>query len=138
LLSECHPIAGVKTWTYDPAGNRLSQDFTQVGVRTLTNWTYDPADQLQTEITGAANTTFTFDGAGNQQLVAAPGQTTTNVWDQENRLRQILLPDGSRNTMSYRADGLRAHLVDEEGDKAQVWDSQGSSGYQDLLQERLP
>jgi hypothetical protein len=46
--------------------------------------------------------------------------------------------DGSRNTMSYRADGLRGHLVDAEGDKVMVWDSEGSSGYQDLLQERLP
>lgn len=72
----------------------------------------------------------TFDGAGNQQLVAAPGQTTTSVWDQENRLRQILLLDGSRNTMSYRADGLRAHLVDEEGDK--------SPGVGQPGQQRLP
>jgi hypothetical protein len=40
-----------------------------------------------------------------------------------------------RNTMSYRADGLRAHLVDAEGDHPMVWDSQGSSGYQDLLEE---
>src|SRR5438309_438787 len=37
LLSEYHPIAGVKTWSFDPVGNRLNQDFTQVGVRTLTN-----------------------------------------------------------------------------------------------------
>jgi YD repeat-containing protein len=41
LLSEYHPIAGVKTWTFDPVGNRLSQDFTQVGVRRLTIWAHD-------------------------------------------------------------------------------------------------
>jgi YD repeat-containing protein len=135
LLSEHHPIAGVKTWTFDPAGNRLSQDFTQVNIRTVTLWTYGPSDQIINETTGAAISTFTFDGAGNQQIVAAPGQTTTNVWDQENRLRQIIFPDGTRNTMSYRADGLRAHLVDADGDHPMVWDSQGSSGYQDLLEE---
>ena len=50
----------------------------------------------------------------------------------------VSLPDGTLNTMSYRSDGLRSQLADSEGNKAMVWDSQGSSGYQDLLQERLP
>jgi hypothetical protein len=39
--------------------------------------------------------------------------------------------------MSYWADGLRSRLWHSEGDKQMVWDSQGSSGYQDLLEERL-
>src|SRR5207244_3201201 len=68
LLSEYHPLAGAKTWTFDEVGNRLSQDHTQVGTRTLTNWVYDAADQLVTETTGTDVTTFTFDGAGNQQV----------------------------------------------------------------------
>jgi len=38
----------------------------------------------------------------------------------------------------YRPDGLRSRLVDTEGDKRMVWDSQGSSGYVDLLEENLP
>jgi hypothetical protein len=33
---------------------------------------------------------------------------------------------------------LRSRLMDEEGDKRMVWDSMGSSGYVDLLDERLP
>src|SRR5204863_9539046 len=72
LLSEYDPIAGVKTCTFDLAGNRLSQDFTQVNVRSLTNWSCDAADQLVTEITGASATTFTFDNTGNEQAVATP------------------------------------------------------------------
>ena len=40
--------------------------------------------------------------------------------------------------MSYRADGLRHQLGDSEGSKLMVWDELGSSGYIDLLQERLP
>jgi len=39
--------------------------------------------------------------------------------------------------MQYRLDGLRSRLVDTEGDKRMVWDSQGSSGYVDLLEENL-
>jgi len=40
--------------------------------------------------------------------------------------------------MQYRPDNLRSHLADSEGDKAMVWDSQGSSGYVDLLEEDAP
>lgn len=136
LLSEYHPLAGVKTWSYDPAGNRLSQDWTQAGMRTLTFWSYDPADQLVTEMTESAVTTFIFDGAGNRLLEQAPDGVTTNVWDSENRLVETELPNGVLNTMSYRAlDGLRASLSDSEGSWKMVWDTQGSSGHPDLLEE---
>jgi hypothetical protein len=33
---------------------------------------------------------------------------------------------------------LRSRLSESEGDKRMVWDSQGSSGYQDLVQEWIP
>jgi YD repeat-containing protein len=139
LLAENHPLAGVKTWTFDGAGNRLTQDHTQAGGRTLTNWVYDPADQLQTQTEGSSVTTFQFDGAGNQEVeLAMNGQRTTYVWDVENRLREIVFPTGERNTMAYRSDGLRHRLWDSEGNKLQIWDRLGSSGYQDLLEENTP
>ena len=59
-----------------------------------------------------------------------------NTWDSENRLREIVLPTGERNTMAYRWDGLRHKLQDADGDLRMVWDELGSSGYIDLLQER--
>jgi len=68
----------------------------------------------------------------------APSGTTTNVWDSENRLLGVQLPSGGLNTMSYRWDNLRHRLADSEGAKLMVWDELGSSGYIDLLQERLP
>lgn len=137
LLAEQHPLGVVQTWTYDPAGNRLSQDRTQVGIRSLTYWTYDAAEQLQDETTGAAVTQFAFDGAGNQTAVLAPEGRTTFVWDSENRLRESSLPNGTRNRMDYRVDGLRHRLWDSEGDKLMVWDVPGPTGYGDLLEERL-
>jgi YD repeat-containing protein len=51
----------------------------------------------------------TFDAAGNQQIEQAPGGTTTNVWDYENMRTAVLLPNGTRQTMTYNAD-LRQHL----------------------------
>jgi YD repeat-containing protein len=136
LLAENHPLGGAKTWTFDPVGNRLSQDQTQVGVRTETLWVYDAADQLQTQTAAGQVTTFVFDAAGNQAVeIAQNGERTTNVWDVENRLREIVLPGGERNTMAYRADGLRHRLHDSEGNKLKIWDRLGTSGYQDLLEE---
>jgi YD repeat-containing protein len=137
LLSEYHPVSGPKTWGYDPVGNRLSQAATWQGIATVTNWTYDSADQLVNQTANAQVTTFQFDAAGNQQVEHGPEGRTTYAWDGDNRLRGIALPSGALNTMAYRPDGLRTRLVDEEGDKAQVWDSQGSSGYQDLLEEAI-
>jgi hypothetical protein len=93
---------------------------------------------LQTEITGASNTTFTFDQAGNEQVVATPTVITTNSWDSENRLVGLALPPGGANTMAYRSDGLRHRLADSESDKVMVWDEHGSSGYIDLLEENQP
>ncbi len=138
LLSEDHPLAGIKTWSYDPAGNRLSQDFTQVGVRTHTSWTYDPADQLLVQDASGQLTTFLFDQAGNQQEESGPSGRTTYTWNQENRLVEVAQPDGSRSTMSYRADGLRYQLWEDGQDLRMAWDSQGTSGYQDLLEENQP
>jgi len=124
--------------TFRTAGNRLSQDATWQGIRTLTNWSYDAADQLMVQNAAGQLTTFQFDAAGNQQEESAPEGRTTYAWNQENRLLEIALPGGERNTMSYRADGLRFRLSDSEGDRRMVWDSQGSSGYQDLLEENVP
>jgi RHS repeat-associated protein len=116
----------------------VSEDHTQVGTRTFTEWAYDAADQLVTENRGGQVTTFGFDQAGNQELeVATAGGRTSYVWDSENRLRQLLLPTGARNTMEYRWDALRHRLHDSEGDKLQVWDPLGTSGYQDLLEENI-
>jgi hypothetical protein len=51
--------------------------------------------------------------------------------------RSCEMQKGSLNTMAYRYDTLRVQLFDSEGDERIVCDSQGTSGYQDLLHERL-
>jgi uncharacterized protein RhaS with RHS repeats len=76
---------------------------------------------------------WTYDLAQNP--VEAEGGRTTYTWNTGNRLLLIELPSGVRNTMSYRADGLRHRLVDTDGDKRMVWDSQGPTGYVDLVEE---
>ena len=55
-------------------------------------------------------TTFTFDGAGNQQIELGPSGTTTNVWDNEYMRTLVLLPTGARETMTFFADHRMARL----------------------------
>jgi RHS repeat-associated protein len=53
----------------------------------------------------------------------APGnQRTTNTWDGENRLTQVALPSGIRNTFSYNRDGQRVQKQDSGGTTKHVWD----------------
>jgi len=68
----------------------------------------DAANQLAMSIDSTGATTLAFDAAGNQPIGQAPPETTTNVWNYENRQTAVLLPCGVRETMTYSAD-LRQH-----------------------------
>ena len=45
--------------------------------------------------------------AGNQQIEQAPSGTTTNVWNYENQMTLVQMPNGSRVTMAYNANFRR-------------------------------
>jgi hypothetical protein len=47
------------------------------------------------------------DAAGNQQIERAPSGTTTNVWNYENQMILVQMPNGSRVTMQYNANFRR-------------------------------
>ncbi len=109
------------TYSYDPVGNR---SLMQSG-GALTTYTYNAANEPATSQTSAGTTTYTFDGSGNQFTSQAPGnQRTTNTWDGENRLTQVSLPSGIRNTFSYNGDGQRVVKQDSMGTTRHVWDGQ--------------
>ena len=57
----------------------------------------DPANPLSTSLDGTGTTNYSFDGAGNQTQVVAPGgAVTTSVWDDENRRTLVIEPAGGR------------------------------------------
>ena len=90
------------TFVYDPVGKQLQQS--ACGVVTVS--TFDAAnqlDQLVTSIGPSGTVTYTFDGAGNQQIDHAPEGITTHVWNYENQETGEVLPSGARVTMSYTA-----------------------------------
>ena len=82
------------------------------------------ANQLTTSQDASGVTTYTYDLAGNLQLVEQPsGQRTTNTWDDQNRQTAVLLAGGTV-TSAYRFDGLRHEKADSEGVTKYVWDFQ--------------
>jgi hypothetical protein len=60
-------------------------------------------------ISSAGTTTFVFDQAGNQQIEQLLTGTTTNIWNYENQLAEVVLPTGQRVTMMYNADFRRVY-----------------------------
>src|SRR5207249_1324157 len=110
------------TYTYDPAGNRLTKAaggttsytydkadriaaagavaYTLNANGNLTNrgadtFTYDQANRLKTAVISGTNTTYVYDGDGKLARKTVGGATTSNVYDVNGGL-PVLLTDGAR------------------------------------------
>ncbi|KAB2900813.1 MAG: RHS repeat protein, partial [Burkholderiaceae bacterium] len=101
-------------YTYDSAGNRLSEavtDTTASPAQTRTrSWTYHPSGLVATatEFNGAT-TSYQYDSAGNlTQATNALGQSTTYTHDAAGRVLTETEPTGVVNTYQY---DLRGRLL---------------------------
>lgn len=86
-----------ETFTYDRAGNRLTDSATQ------TQWTYN-ADN---ELSGFDNVTYSYDNNGNTISETRNDQITKYIYNAKNRLEKVELPDGRIATYSYDPFGRR-------------------------------
>jgi len=91
-------------YTLDGAGNRTT--FTEKDPATgqvlgTTNATYSADNRLLTY----GNTSYTWDGNGNQLTKTTNNVTVTHGWNYENKL--VSLTDGHTMSFSYNGDGLR-------------------------------
>jgi RHS repeat-associated protein len=92
---------------------------------TPTTYSYDNADQLWTERSAGALITYVYDSDGNHLLKRVSGSgTVTLSWDYENRLSNVLMPSGIRNTFQYNADNRRVLKIDSSGTTKSVWDEE--------------
>ena len=90
-----------KAFSYDAVGNRSRETHTDsADVVTTTDATFDTRDRQLSE----GGQTWTWDANGN--LTSKDGEATY-AWDNENRLRQVTLADGSVVTHTYDGDGVR-------------------------------
>ena len=82
-----------ESYAYDAVGNRLSSQLSP-------GYTYQRFNRL----TSTSTTTYLYDANGNLTTRTDSAGTSQYVWDFENRLRQVTLPNGT--TVSYKYDAL--------------------------------
>jgi RHS repeat-associated protein len=118
------------TQIQDGAGNKITYTLDNMGNRTAEN-TYDPSNALKrthTRVynslnqlwkdvnaagTSAVTTVFGYDSQGNQTTVAAPlSRSSTNAYDELNRLNQITDPNSGVTQFAYDANDNLASVTD--------------------------
>lgn len=92
LLSATEGGSTTERYTYDPVGNRLSS----LGV---SPYQYNSSNEL----TQTPNALFAQDANGNTTLKTDSTGSTTYVWDYENRLTSVTLPNNG-GTVQFRYD----------------------------------
>jgi len=112
-------------FTYDPAGNRLSQNING----STTNYTYNELDQLLT----AGLTQYQYDPRGNMISATTSGQTAQYGYDAQNRQTSVSLPDDTNITNTYDYDGRRVKQVVGTQTTNYLWDE--TSPYGDVVLE---
>ena len=110
LLSEVRtgPVAFDHEYSYDHNGNRLTQT---VNGALVQQFSYDAHDKL----TGGLNESEGYDPNGNLISQTVNGQTTTFVWDDEDRLVSQQFPDGHGDSYGYTGVGMRLSKSDPTG-----------------------
>ena len=105
LTSQTLPNNQTTTYTYDPAGNRITQN-------SLT-YSYNNLNQL---ISKSDNTNYAYDLNGNLITKTTPNGSTTYSWNAFDKLTSVILPDGKEIKFVYGADGLRRERI-ESGER---------------------
>jgi RHS repeat-associated protein len=101
-----------ESYTYDPVGNRLSS----LGVSSYTN---NPSNDL----TSTSAASYTYDNNGNTLTKVVGSDTTSYVWDFENRLSSVNLPgSGGTVTFKYNPAGRRVYKLSSNGTSVFVYD----------------
>jgi len=112
LLSVTQGGSTTESYTYDPAGNRL----TALGSAA---WSYNTSNELNSR----PGVSYAYDANGNTTSKTDSTGTTTYSWDYDNRLTSASLP-GSGGTVSYRYDsmGRRIYKSSSSGTSIYAYD----------------
>jgi RHS repeat-associated protein len=127
-LTESDPLGNVVTWTYDPIGNVASRK--DQNDRT-TSYAYNAADEL-TSVTapGSIVTSYGYDTVGNLITRTDPKfHATTYAYDSANRLTSVTSPTSQLWTYEYDAAGNRTKMVDAIGNSTSGDPNDGTTTY---------
>jgi RHS repeat-associated protein len=95
------PGGGETAWTYDNAGNML----TQAVDGTTTTGSYNADEELTGTSNGSSTTTYGYDVDGDLTTITAPGGTTSYAYNGADELSQATTPGGGTWTYGYDAEG---------------------------------
>lgn len=99
-----NPSQSSENYTYDAVGNRTSSHLSQ-------SYAYQPYNRL----TNTSSVTYIYDANGNLTSKTDSGGTWTYTWDFENRLTQVVKPNGVSVSYKYDALGRRIRRVPSAG-----------------------
>ena len=108
------------TWTYDTAGNRLSET-SDAGTAT---YAYTNGDRLASVTDPAGTTTWAYDSMGRPTAKTEPGpQTTTYTYDAFGRLETVTLPDTTLVGYEYDpwGDRIAKHVTAPQAATTSTW-----------------
>jgi YD repeat-containing protein len=105
------------TYTYDAAGNRL----TQLTGGVLATYAYDGSGQLTGINAGGTLTTFTYDADGNTLTQNAAGTRLTMTYGYENEMKTIQTAAGTV-TVTYDGDLMRGKRQEGAATANYLWD----------------
>ena len=108
------------TWTYDTAGNRLSET-SDAGTAT---YAYTSGDRLASVTDPAGTTTWTYDSMGRPTAKTEPGpQTTTYTYDAFGRLETVTFPDTTLVGYEYDpwGDRIAKHVTAPQAATTSTW-----------------
>ncbi|MFH1776992.1 MAG: RHS repeat-associated core domain-containing protein [Candidatus Omnitrophota bacterium] len=93
-----------RSYTYDPAGNRTSENS---NVQNIT-YTYNAGNQLTSRVAPGETINYTYNANGNLTTETSFVSGVKNyTYDYENRLTNVSLPGGTFETYAYSGDGRR-------------------------------
>ena len=127
-------------YVYDAVGNRLLKRDSAIGD---TTYSYNVNDRLLNEKLNGITTAYTYDNNGNTKTKTAGAESTTYVWDTQNRLMGATIDKNGlvqQLGYEYNVAGLKTkaivdgaetrYLLDENRQYAQVLEEYNNAGVQ--------
>lgn len=129
VLTSTDPLNRITTFTRDSLGNPLTE---KDPLNNTTTYEYDGVGRLK-KITDADGKVFsqTLDANGNVLNLVNTAGTTTNIFDKENRLTKITLPNNAITQYFYNSSSSMTSVTDALGNAT----SYAYDIYQNLLNQ---